>query len=421
MASGKRHTLMPYLLFKLETIFDLMNHKLPLSTFVLLTCFFSGCIRFSNLDRGTYIQPSKEPTSIPFEWINELIIIETEVNGVKGKFLLDNGFSLSAINLDFAEKAGITFKGSGTSLNDANDQNVQSQETTVDSVKIGEHLFLKTGFYSVNTFKFFPCDTIDGVIGASIINKTNWKVFPKKQEIQICSTPFEMEGQKLPITFSDNNSSFVEVQLNENRFKCKIDMGNTTPLQLKANPSYQHKTAERIGIGSLSAGGLGKADTTWVIIEKQILFVDHQQLPLPSTVLLKRKMKYQGYLGMGYLKQMNFAFNPTKKEMILGSIQDENTEEYYYYGCAIYLVDGKWVIIRINNGDPAIKGIQLFDEVTHINEIPFSEFSNFCSFREYLQPKIKNKESISIRLKGSKNIYKLPYQEAYASSLKKSL
>lgn len=399
----------------------MLKSKLPTQLLIFISLTLSSCISFSNLDRGTYLQASNEPTTIPFEWMNKLIIIEADVNGVKGKFLLDNGFSLSAMNLDFAQKAGIKFKGSGVTLNDANDQKVQSQETKVDSVKIGGHLFLKTAFYSINTFKFFPCDSIDGVIGASIINKTNWKVLPSKQEIQICSTPFEMEGQKIPITFSSNNSSFVEVQLNENRFKCKIDMGNTTPLQLKANPSYQYKTAERIGVGSISASGLGKVDTTWVIIEKQPIMVNNQQLSLPSTILLKRKMKYQGYLGMGYLKQMNFAFNSSKKEMILGSIQDENSEEYYYYGCVIYLIDGKWVIIRLNNGDPAINGIQLFDEVTHINEIPFSEFTSLCSFREYLYPRVENKEAIHIRLKGSEKVYNLPYREAYASSLKKSL
>ena len=58
--------------------------------------FLSGCT-ISNFDRGEFIPADNEPVEIDFEVVSDLIIIKAKINGVPGKFLFDNGFSLRTV------------------------------------------------------------------------------------------------------------------------------------------------------------------------------------------------------------------------------------------------------------------------------------------------------------------------------------
>ncbi|MEM9022745.1 MAG: retropepsin-like aspartic protease [Bacteroidota bacterium] len=178
-----------------------MHHLLcmrHLAWIVLLGTLLSGCLTISRFERGR-LKPAPIPvTEVAFEQVKGLIVLEATVNGVKGRFLLDNGFSLSALNPGFAARAGIRFRGS-VKLVDANKKSTQTGEATVDNVVIGQHTFLRTGFYAIDTRRFFPCDSLDGVIGASIINKINWQIDFNTQRLRLSPEPFAASGQALAI------------------------------------------------------------------------------------------------------------------------------------------------------------------------------------------------------------------------------
>jgi hypothetical protein len=140
--------------------------------------------------------------------MEDLIFIKATINGVEGRFLFDNGFSLSAVNNDFAEKAGIRFSKS-TKINDANNKSSKALETTVDTVILLGHSFVKTGFIQTNTKKYLPCYQIDGVIGGGIINKVNWEIDFDNKLMRASSKAFKNEGQRLKVSYSGNNGCSV--------------------------------------------------------------------------------------------------------------------------------------------------------------------------------------------------------------------
>lgn len=382
--------------------------------FLFSFIFLSSCT-ISNFDRGHFIPTDNEPVEIEFEVLSDLIIIKAEINGVSGNFLFDNGFSLSAVNQEFANRAHIDFNNS-SNMRDVNNNRARTPESTVDSVVISNQTFIETGFYRTNTSSFFPCDSIDGIIGASIINKANWKINFEKKKIQISSLPFKEKGNKLPISFSNNNSSFTTISILGIPYKCKIDLGNTKSLEIDrtyAKGSYEGLLAEkRIGITSISSNGLGKSDTVYYLSENLQLSHLDNNLPVQTRVLIKDKLKYQGYIGINYLNDYEeVIINSTEKEYVLVNPKESLPAEVdSSFGVALYPIDKVWKIIQIDSHDSALSKIELMDEVIMIDSLPVSRFENICAYKEYIKMKINKNESLMIYLKDSISL-ELPFRK----------
>jgi hypothetical protein len=75
--------------------------KLP---FILLICLLINCIQYEPKVKNNTIDVkySTELCSniIPFEIVNDLPIIEGELNGIKARFLIDSGATISGLDLN---------------------------------------------------------------------------------------------------------------------------------------------------------------------------------------------------------------------------------------------------------------------------------------------------------------------------------
>jgi len=374
-------------------------------TLIFAAIILSSCIKISNFDRGNFIPANKEPVEIEFEVLSDLIIIKAEINGVSGRFLYDNGFSLSAVNQAFAERAQVDFNNS-SNIRDANNNKASTPETTVDSVFIDQQLFLKTGFYQINTAAFLPCDPIDGIIGASIINKANWKINFEEKKIQISALPFEGKGSKIPITFSNNNSSFTTISILGVPYKCKIDMGSANGIkvhQQHTENSFEGLLAEkRIGITSISSTGLGKTDTVYHLSDHLPLSSSGNVLPVQARVLIKDKLKYPGYIGINYLNKYELLINSTEKTYVLLNPKESlATEVDSSFGVVLYPMGDAWKIIQVDPYDSELSEIELMDEVIMIDDLPINRFENICDYSTFIKRKIDQQESLRISLKDS--------------------
>ena len=381
---------------------------------ILLSVLFSGCMSTS-IDRGNFIPADKEPVEIDFEILSNLIVFEAEINGVSGKFIFDNGASLSLINQDFADKAQVNFD-SKTQIRDANNNKSTIPEATVDTVVIGDQIFQGTGFYQTDTKAYMPCHEIEGIIGASIINKANWRIDFEEKKIEISSTPFKSNGEKLPISISSNNSSFTKISVLGVSYKTKIDLGSTKSIKIDkrySKNSFEELSAEqRIGIISLSANGFGKTDTIYRLSHRLPVVNSEDTLPAYGSVMINRRLKYPGYIGLDYFNDYNeLIINSTDQEYILGSPKDTISRNNVRdsHGLSIYPIDSIWKIIQIDANDSSFSEIELMDEVLMMDGVPMGHFENICEYQEYLKMKTKKKESLVISLKDSTSL-ELPFR-----------
>jgi hypothetical protein len=381
---------------------------------ILVSVFFSGCIS-NSFDRGNFIPADKEPVEIGFEMLSNLIVIEAEINGVSGKFIFDNGAALSLINQAFSENAQINFDGL-TQIRDANNNKSTIPEATVDKVVIGNQMFQGTGFYQTNTDAYMPCNEIDGIIGASIINKANWRINFEKKKIEISSTPFKSNGKKLPISISKNNSSFATISILGVSYKSKIDLGSTKSIKIDrrySDNSFEGLLAEqRLGIISASANGLGKTDTVYRLYDKLPIVNSVDTLQAYASVMINSKLKYPGYIGLDYFNDYSeLIINSTEQEYILGSPKESPQENVRSsYGLSIYRIDNVWRIIQIDANDPTLSEIDLMDEVLTVDDVPIEHYESICDYQEYLKMKIKKKDSLVVILKDSISL-KLPFRQ----------
>lgn len=387
--------------------------KLFLLAFFLIPI---GCIQTSSFDRGRLASRVESVHKIPFSFDSELIIIEASVNGVQGRFLFDNGFSLSALNEDFARRANISLEGS-SSIRDGNNKRTTLKQGTIQSLVIGEAEFIDTGSYIIDTNRFLPCDPIDGVIGASIINKINWKIDFQEKELSLSSNAFESskEGVIVDYSISYNNSSLADFSLNDVHLSAKIDLGYQGDLKIdrdKFGYLFGGKLGRKnIGISSLSATGLGDIDTTYIIHAERATH-DEQQLPVLTDVSLAGNLKYDAVMGVGYLKNYEVIINSSDQSYTLTPVPTElNVSIPLSYGISIYPVKDSFLIIQKDGHDPLLNSLPLMSKLTSIDGQDAGSITGICELKEILRAKAASKDSLRIRILGKSDVITLPFRK----------
>jgi len=388
---------------------------------ILISSSLFSCIQISNFDAGYLVPASSEPVKINFEMVNGLIVIEARINGEKGRFLFDNGFSLSGVNSEFAEKAGILFSDSSNII-DANNKRSKVSQTQVDKVEINGQVFKETGFYRISTKAFSPCDSLDGIIGASIINKANWQVDFDALTMLISSEAINSEGVHINVDFSSNNSAFVNIETQGLITKAKIDFGKSAEVELRKELFLNHflgeSAEERVGSLSLSANGLAKQKRNLYLTNDYPIKLDRQSLLDKNNIKLVQNLKYHAYLGLDFFKDYLVTLNSTEKTYIvkrkastkLANSKTLGTREFY--GVSIYLVDNQWRVIAIDPNNEVSGNVPLLSPVELIDGHPISRFINQCEFTEYLEQKSKKRSKLSVLLVGERMPIELKWQRA---------
>jgi hypothetical protein len=377
----------------------------------------ASCSLTNSNVRGKAVDLQPETNAqISFDTIKSLIIIEAEINGHKGRFLFDNGFTLSAIHPDFAEKAGITFNKSA-SASDINRKKITLKETSVASLKIGDFDFQETGFYKIDTKKFFPCESIDGVIGGSVINKVNWKILYRDRTIEISKKPFPLPadgGTVIDVIFTRGNSAIATLTFQETDINCKIDIGMSGEVSIKKEFSSSFvgkKATYNVGISSLGATGLGNIEGNYQLANRMDISFGNAKLPVGGDIELDESQRYNGYVGVGYLKHYDFIVNSTKKEYVLINPIAPKAKKNESYGINLYLVDDTCRIIQKNGWDELLTDVPVMSAIIEIDSIPASDFSDICALRAYLKQKRIDKSDMVLRIKDSEEPLILPYRE----------
>lgn len=391
-------------------------------------CQLLICFLFLNLNplfsSGAF-QAKNEASKIleiPFEYVEGLIVIKAKVNGVEGRFLFDNGASFSCFNKDFAKKSNVAFR-KRVRITDGNNNKTYVGVAKVKKIEISKAVFSKTSAYSIDTKKFFPCDAIDGIIGASIINAANWKIDFEKKKMLISLTPFNSDGLKMKMKIVSNNSSFINFNINGSLLKTKIDLGFKGELKINKYrnklPLKGKKAEKTIGISSLSVTGLGNIDTTYIFHRNFELRYSDNTLPVSPEITLTKYLKYDARIGLDYFKKYDIIINSTTREYILSNPKStKNMAIEKSYGIAIYTVKDVYKIIRIHPEETFSFPLKLMDEIVKIDNKTMVSFDDLCDFKDYLNEKRKNEASLLIQLKGTTENIEIPYKAPLLKTLK---
>lgn len=376
---------------------------------VILFFLLFGCGTISKFDHGKLDSEEEGVYQCTFESIDGLIIVNASVNGKEGKFLFDNGFSLCALDQDFAEDLTISF-GKKSAVHDANNNVIELAETKINSIKIGPFELENSFANSIETSNFLPCDHINGVIGATFIKRLNWKFDFENNICYISKNPFEEKGHKMQINMTSTNISYADVRILDVEVNAMIDFGYQGHIQVSKADFYNQLEgwdAElRGGIHSLSVSGLGHVDTTLTLKNVSIGHQDHDLLPT-SELTVKNHLKRTAIIGINYFENYTLIVNSTNKQYILQPRKNYAPDLKHPFNASLYLIGGEIKVLQMNLLDPVSKQLELMDRVLFIDQYPAEQFQSVCELKDYLRNARSSNKSVMIQIEGKEGVVEI--------------
>lgn len=386
---------------------------------VLLATFMtSGCT-----GSDTKVQAiNPQAGTIAFERHKKLVIIEAAVNGKNGFFIIDNGFSESAVSPEFAEKAGINFTGR-SSVRDAHNKKTYLRYGKVDSMQIEGFRFSNAKVYRVDTSVFFPCRKVDGIIGASVINKANWMFDFQAGRLQISLRPFTGGGFRIPVGFSSNNSTFTDLTIRGVTARTKIDLGYSGTLKIRNSDFGRYFTGDSVtaieGSMSLSVSGLGKKLTYGKLKQPEPVSFFGDELPGRSSITLISSLKEEAYLGVDFFDDYRLIINSANKEYLLENYRPDTTGELKEYAADIYLQDGTWLVTQKITTNNNTEALNIGAKVLEINDVPAESLGDICTYNELFEEWKSSGRPLKLKVEQADSVFVFPLRVQPSGVLRK--
>lgn len=208
------------------------------------------------------IDLNEKEITLPFYSINRggTPVIEVKINGITKRFMIDTGFSHTAISKKAAKEIQIESRNEGFKVNDSNNKSKHADIAYIEDFKLGDlSIYNQPVIITDLSLKFMGITVynIDGVIGWDILQRMKVKISWKDKYITL-SKPSE---KKNGITnLNCINTPFIILQNNEGEnFYFHFDTGakNTHLFKKAASKINQKPSKEKrrlnFGINSTKA------------------------------------------------------------------------------------------------------------------------------------------------------------------------
>jgi hypothetical protein len=164
-------------------------------TLLMLTIFISQGYsqQFIDFNQGG-IKEESYYSVIPYKNVGGLIIVETEINGKKYKFMVDTGASASLSQNVFSELNPQQI--SKTKVSDSNGKTDSLIIAIVPNIKLGVLNFSDIPAIVLPSYPIFECFKIDGIIGSNMIRNSVIRFSSKDSTITICKSSQQLNLKK---------------------------------------------------------------------------------------------------------------------------------------------------------------------------------------------------------------------------------
>lgn len=177
--------------------------KIKALTVVFLSLLASGCGYLKNVQLlMTGELEADKPTTLPFDYTKDLIIVQATVNGKPGRFLLDTAAFDSKIERSFAtalQLNPVTTKKVTTAQGVDGEVSV----TQIPEFMLGQARFTNTsaGILTFGDSSATQCIAPEGLIGANLMRRGYWKIDYQAQTLAISEQPLAIPTQATKIDF----------------------------------------------------------------------------------------------------------------------------------------------------------------------------------------------------------------------------
>lgn len=166
-----------------------------------------------------------------------MISLPVGVDGETRNFLLDTGAQLSLLQSDAT-------KGKRMSVSGASKRKVWLYRNKIPSMRIGEVNFKKVNVLSGDfTGLKEQIPNFGGLIGQSILNKSNWKIDYPNKVLEVSDKPFLIDSLKTIPIYRSGGSPHTDISIAGKTYRAIIDLGSSAK---GLNVPDDHPLAQRL-------------------------------------------------------------------------------------------------------------------------------------------------------------------------------
>jgi predicted aspartyl protease len=209
--------------------------KKPAITLIVIF-LLTSCI--SNKQNKGYVTTESTETTLDFTTNKTVIILPVLVDGVTKNYAFDTGAELSLLQKG-------TALGKTKNIKDAAGKKEKLGIVTIKSFKIGSVEFKNTSSLNGN-MDFMTKQIVDfgGIIGQSIISKSNWLIDYTKNKIKVCTTGIQTtDFDKLSV--KKMKDPHVNIIIEGETYSMLVDLGSSVAMTLPENSKLAQKLLEK--------------------------------------------------------------------------------------------------------------------------------------------------------------------------------
>lgn len=333
--------------------------------------------------------------------------IIVKINDKEYKFLIDTGFSTSALNERFFSDLTV---GNKKKIKVQDAVGVETEnEIFYMNFTIGNNEFSNFAFIKVDLSKVFGnnCIKYDGIIGGNVLKKLNWKYLKSENKLFFSKNPFNYDGfNKASKVQWYGSIPAVELKINDYKFWTLVDTGFFGTIIIPVyvflknyKYGYYYNLIRGKGFPTITVNGKQELDLRKAEIEG--LGLDDYDFSNYEVVVAKTRPM----IGNGIFVENGFIFNFLNNEIAFGK-SDEKSK---------YAVLPKLKICKSEADrsklelcffwkEPDNKKLKVGDQIIQIDSMDTTKLDDaqYCSILDYLNKKEGSKK---ITFKRGKKIF----------------
>ncbi len=332
--------------------------------------------------RGT-VSPQAFCDTIPFEWVEDKIIINVNIQGKNRRFLFDTGAPLLIFDALQAEMNNPALKTVKTS--DVTGQGREQETVWVGALQIGSITFRDVPALVIdyNEIGIIQCFDIEGFIGSNALRNCVVHIDAERQHL-IIADRFErlalVNPQKVRLRLDGSNRPWVRIGLG-NRIKTMalFDSGSGKLLDISEQTltKTQQKQISRIvrqGFGSTSSGLYGPGQVRPVLrVATTSLNIGNAAINNIITTAPVEKPRDAMGLGLAAFGAITIDY-PNKAFYFSPKAQTQVFNESKSFGFSYQFDRDHFRIGVVYEGTPAAKaGLKSGYRLVRVNEMDLSE------------------------------------------------
>lgn len=368
--------------------------------FVLLSLLFlvSCTSKVHKAMQSGSMVPSQVTSEVETSQYARLIIVPVKIKGKMYRFLLDTG-APNSISEELQEE--FNFRSvDNDGIRDSQGNSREMKYVAIDTIQIGEFLFLNTLSF-VGDFKKNPvlnCMDIDGIVGSNLMIHAVWQIDPENQQIRLASNVEGLsqkpKGEAITLNLNKQFAPRVDLRLQGMRLTdMLIDYGFNGSMNVpeKAFGELQEGGAlkgQLTDLGTKQSGLHGVSEAS----DDRLARVDSGFMGNTWLGPFDIETGHSGLIGMKILDNFLVTFDYPNARVYLDRQEKNGIDDLSTYGFSVGSTQEKPVYIRsIISGGPADKanlknGYQLLE----VNGVGLEEEGSLCDYAKVLFSDVMN-------------------------------